>query len=246
MGRPRCSRPSAAAGRNWCSSVAVVGIVALLGVSAGCGMGDDPGTATSVSGPIAILPLPERSLAECEDAFRTEATQDVPLAFPSPATVDAVEKVLGRFLVPGPVPEGLELMDRRLGGHQAYMRFEGAAEPGRRKRVLTIQQGPTDGRVWRIQAKDGYYESATVRGAPAYVIRGTFVVLSRMVKGERRLERCGWDPEEENSVVFLSEGHGVRISGSPASDFPPNELMAIAASLVETSESQETGSIERE
>ena len=178
------------------------------------------------------------SLEECEEAFGTEATEDVSPAFPSPATVEVIEEMLGRFLVPDVLPEGMALKDRRVGGNQAYMRFEGAAEPGGQKRVLTIHQGPTDGKPLRLQAKEGYYERATVSVAPAYLIRGTFIVLFTSVRGEERLEECGWDPEEQSSVVFVSEGYGVRIAGSPASAFPRSELLAIAASMVETSESR--------
>ena len=207
----------------------------------GCSSEEGVGTATSTSDPISIVPHQEPSLAECEEAFGTEATRDAPLAHPSPSTVDEVEETLGRFLVPEPAPAGLELKARRLGGRESFMRFEGAVEPGQRKRVLTIEQGPTNGRVWQLQAKDGYYESATVRGAPAYVIRGAFAIRSRIGNGAERLGRCGWDPDEENSVVFVSDGHGVRIAGSPGSDFPPNELMTIAASLVEAAESREAG-----
>ena len=47
-----------------------------------------------------------------------------------------------------------------------------------------------------LQAKDGSYERETVNGAPAYIIRGGFVVR-RIVDGVETIDSCGWEPEQD-------------------------------------------------
>ena len=213
-------------------------LAAIVGISMGCDAEKVADMPTNTSGEIAIIALKEPSLAECEEAFGATATMNVPHAHPSTASVEQIEETIGLFLVPESVPDGLELKARRIGNQVSFTQFESSPEQGQRARVLTIEQGPTNGRVWQLQAKDGHFDRATVRGAPAYIIRGSFVIRARMVKGVETIEGCGWDLNEENSLVFVNNGHAVRIAGSPASDFPPSRLTTLAASLVESPRSQ--------
>ena len=54
-----------------------------------------------------------------------------------------------------------------------------------------------------------------------------------MEDGAKRVVSCDWVPEEVTSLVFVSNGYGYRLAGSPAEAFPPSELITIAESLVE-------------
>ena len=224
--------------RKWSVRWLVIVLAAIVGISMGCDAEKVADMPTNTSGEIAIIALKEPSLAECEEAFGAAATMNVPHAHPSTASVEQIEETNGLFLVPESVPDGLELKARRIGNQVSFTQFESSPEQGQRARVLTIEQGPTNGRVWQLRAKDGHFDRATVRGAPAYIIRGSFVIRARMVKGVETIEGCGWDLNEENSLVFVNNGHAVRIAGSPASDFPPSRLTTLAASLVESPRSQ--------
>ena len=184
---------------------------------------------------IVILPYQEPTLAECKEEWSSSGDgEDEELAYPTPASVPEIQERLGRFLVPKSVPAGLKLADRRIGGEVAYIRFEETEviQQQRPGRQLTIEQGPVD-RVWRLEAKEGYYEQETVRGVPAAVIRGVFVIDTRMEDGAKRVVSCDWVPEEVTSLVFVSNGYGYRLAGSPAEAFPPSELITIAESLAE-------------
>ncbi len=213
-------------------------LAAIVGISMGCDAEKGVDMTNSNSEEITIVALKEPTLAECEEAFGPAARMNVPHAHPSAASVEQVEETIGRFLVPDSVPAGLELKARRIGDQVSFVQYESALEQGQRTRVLTIEQGPTNGRTWQLHAKDGYFDRETVRGAPAYIIRGSFVIRAIMVKGVETIKSCGWDSNEENSLVFVNNGHGVRIAGSPASDFPPSRLTTLAASLVESPRSQ--------
>ena len=183
---------------------------------------------------IVIIPAEELTNAECGEVFGAGATGDVRHANPSTATVSQVEEAFGQFLVPQPVPPGLTLNARRVEGQVAYVEYRGAAAEGWRVPTLTIEQGPTGGQAWQIHAKEGYFSQETVGGASALFVRGGLVIRARIVDGVETIDCCGWDPDEENSLVFVANGHAVRIAGSPASEFPPGQLRSLAASLIDS------------
>ena len=54
--------------------------------------------------------------------------------------------------------------------------------------------------------------------------------------GVERVEGCEWDPDAVTSVGFVSDGHAVRVAGTLDGEFDAAELTAIAASLVESRE----------
>ena len=157
---------------------------------------------------------------------------NAPHAYPSTATKEQIESTIGQYWVPQSSPFGLELKARRMGDETSFTRYADSPVQGQRTRVLTIEQGPTNDRIWQLHAKDGYADRVTVGGEPAYVIRGGFVIHARVVNGVETIESCGWDPTEENSLVFISNGHTVRIVGSPASEFSPDSLKTLADSLM--------------
>ena len=173
-------------------------------------------TIVSMNEDITIVSMEEPTLAECEESFGAGAVMDVPHAHPSTATAEQIEQVIGRFLVPSSLPEGLELTARRIGERVAYAEYASTPQEGKQTRFLTIEQGPTDGITWQLHAKDGHVDSETVGDTPAFVIRGGFVIRARISEGVEVIDSCGWDPDEENSLVFVRNGHGVRIAGSPA------------------------------
>ena len=204
----------------------------------GCGLLDGGENSPEIENVITIVAVEEPTVAECEEFFGGGAVMDVQHAYPATATVEQIEGAIGRLLLPQSVPPGLEIAARSIGDQVAYVKYKGPLVEGQRTEVLSIEQGSTNGRAWRLQAKDGYYERETVNGAPAYIIRGGFVVRSRIVDGVETIDSCGWEPEQENSLVFVSNGHAVRIAGSPASAFPPSRLTTLASSLVESPGSQ--------
>ena len=163
-----------------------------------------------------MIPTEELTIAECEEVFGAGATRDVRHANPFTATVSQVDEAIGQFLVPEAVPSGLTLNARRVGGQVAYVEYRGAAAEGRRVPTLTIEQGPTGGQAWQIHAKEGYFSKETVGGASVVLVRRGLVIPARSVDGVETIDSCGWDPDEENSLVFVTNGHAVRIAGSPA------------------------------
>ena len=194
---------------------------------------------TDTNNQIQIRHLREPTLAECEEAYfnaslEEDGESERP-AYPTTVSVREAQDALGRFLVPKSVPAGLTLMERRIGGRTAFMQYREPepVDPTREKPVplFSIEQGPVDGRVWILEAKEGHYERVNVFGVTGVVILGTFVVEVRTVDGADQVVSCGWDPDAENSLVFVSKGHGLRLAGSPAEDFPSSELIAVAESL---------------
>ena len=214
----------------------LIGLVALLGVAAGCDSRREAETTSGATEGIVIVPFRELGGLECEEALQPSQT---PFAYPATATVREIEEEPGRFLVPESIPAGMELKSRSLGDRASYMVFESAEEQGQPQRVVTIAQGPTHGEVLKLPVKEGYYERVTVRGSPAYVIRGSLVIISRSVDGVETVESCEWNPDGVISVGFVSDGHSVIVVGSPGGEFPPDELLGIAASLVGSTETKE-------
>ena len=211
---------------------AVIALAALLGVALGCDSEKGGTEATGANGDIVIVPFRDLEGSECEGALNP--SPEAPTAYPTPATARGIAEELGTFLAPSSTPAGMELKSRSLWGEAAFMVFESVE--GQPKRVLSIAQFPTNGEVIRLHVKEGYYETATVRGAPAYVVRGTLVINAISVDGVERVEGCEWDDRAVTSVGFVSDGHAVRVAGSPGGEFDADELVAIAASLEEVSE----------
>ena len=102
----------------------------------------------------------------------------------------------------------------------AYPGYRGAASEGRRVPFLTIDQGPTGGQAWQIHARECYFSQETVGVASTLFVRGGLVIRARIVDGVETIDSCGWDPNREGSLVFVTNGHAVRTADSPASDFP--------------------------
>ncbi len=225
-------------------------VILLFGVTVmllGCGLlnggensPDREPVTPSNSEAITIVDVEDLTIAECEEFYGAGAVMNVQHAFPATATVEQIKGAIGKLLLLQSVPPGLEIAARSVSieNQVAYVQYEAPLVEGQRTEVLSIEQGPTNGRTWQLEAKDGYYEMETVNGAPAYIIRGGFLVRSRMVDGVEIIDSCGWEPEWENSLVFVSNGHAVRIAGRPASAFPPSSLTTLARSLVEYPGSQ--------
>ena len=114
------------------------------------------------------------------------------------------------------------------------MEYRGAAAEGMRIPFLTIEQGPTGGQAWQIHAREGHFSEETVGVASALFVRGGLVIHAGVVGGVETIDSCGWDPDQENSLVFVTNVHAVRIAGSPASDFPPGQLRNLAAPLIDS------------
>ena len=219
--------------------LAVVAFAAFLGYAAIC-YAEEVQVLANVGDSIVLIPVQEPTLAECKEEWTSllRGDEEEEFAYPTPASVGEIQEKFEQFLVPQSIPEGLELSESRTGGQGSYTRFEEARDPGRRQstRALSIEQGPIDG-VWRLEAKEGYYEEVTVRGVPAAVVRGGFQVDGRSADGAMQVASCGWDAGLENSLAFVADRYAYRLAGAPAEEFPPDELMAIAESLVEPSES---------
>ena len=179
-----------------------------------------------------MIPTEELTIDECEELFGASAMGDSLHANQSTGTVSQVDDAIGQFPVPEAAPSGLTRNSIRVEGQVAYIEYRGAAAEGRRIPVLTIEQGPIGGQAWQIHAKDGHFSEETVGGASAFFVRGGLVIRARVVDGVETIDSCGWDPEEENSLVFVTNSHAVRIAGSPASDFPPSQLRSLAESLM--------------
>lgn len=216
---------------NQVASFLVVTLVAVTALSA-CNAEKGETMTTNNAERIAINSFADPTIAECEKAFGASASMNAPHAYPSTATKEQIESAIGQYWVPQSSPFGLELKARRMGDAASFTQYADSPVEGQRTRVLTIEQGPTNDRIWQLNAKDGYADPVTVGGEPAYVIRGSFVIHARVVNGVETIESCGWDPTEENSLVFVSNGHAVRIAGSPASEFSPDSLKTLADSLL--------------
>ena len=214
--------------------LAVIALAALLGYAIGCDAEHEVSVMAEVGDAIVILPYQEPTLAECKEEWSSpSSTEDEVLAYPTPPSVPEIQESIGLFLVPQSVPEGLKLTRTSIEDDSAFMLFRDPwnSEHQPRGRVLTIDQGPMYGDVWRLELKEGYYEQATVRGVAAVVIQGGFVIDMRTEDGAQQVVSCGWVPEEVTSLVFVRNGYGYRLAGSPAESFPPSELIAIAESL---------------
>lgn len=212
--------------------VLLVVLSAIVSILLSCNTGRGAETAADNSKAIVMIPTEELTIDECEEVFGASAMGDSLHANKSMTAESQVEEAIGQFLVPEAVPSGLTLNSIHVEGQVAYIQYRGTSAEGRRVPVLTIEQGPTGGQVWTVHAKEGHFSEENVDGASAFFVQGGLVIRARIADGVATIDSCGWDPEEENSLFFVTNGHAVRIAGSPASDFPPSQLRSLAASLI--------------